>query len=333
MRFFFLDRFNFNFFFQRVKNLNKTNLAFIYNLNLDPITFDFGHFLIEAELFRKKKKLKKIDVYIVKNNKAVPARMLKFIERHSRNELKNRTYEIILPITRLLDSVGSTMILEHDLFLKKNLKKEYKFIFPENHNSLYLKPLQTKLINAKSQEYYPMFQPEKRSIEIVKKYLSGIKKKIVTITLRDNNYIKYRNSNLNEWIKFARYLKQNSYEVIFIPDGLNFSLKFKEKLKNFIIAEIVIWNLSLRSALYELSYINCCVDSGPFHICSFQNNKAKSLALIDFDNYEKNYRETLLKNFGKQDEYSYVTKNQKIVFKKDNFYNLKKEFENFVKKI
>ena len=26
-------------------------------------------------------------------------------------------------------------------------------------------------------------------------------------------------------------------------------------------------------------------------------------------------------------------KNQKIVFKKDNFYNLKKEFENFVKEI
>ena len=118
IHFFFLDRFNFNFFFQRVKNLNKTNLAFIYNLNLDPITFDFGHFLIEAELFRKKKKLKKIDVYIVKNNKAVPARMLKFIKSHSRNELKNRIYEIILPITRLLDSVGSTMILEHDFFLK-----------------------------------------------------------------------------------------------------------------------------------------------------------------------------------------------------------------------
>ena len=70
--------------------VNKKNLAFFYDLNINPVTFDFAHHLVQAEEFRRKKRLKNIDIFIVKSNRNIPARMINFALKNSEFEVENR---------------------------------------------------------------------------------------------------------------------------------------------------------------------------------------------------------------------------------------------------
>jgi hypothetical protein len=312
--------------------VNTKDLAFFYDLNINPVTFDFAHYLVQAEEFRRKKKLANIDVFIIKPKYKIPARMASFSVNNSQFEIENRTYEIIFPLTRLLTTVKNKLIISKNFLKKNDLTKKYKNIFPEGYS--YTSPIPCKhgMSKTKSSHFYPMFSPSPRSMEIIKKYLKGIKKKIITITIRDSYYIKSRNSNFSEWIKFAKYLKKK-YEVIFIPDAINYSLLDKKKFKDFIIADYVVWNLSLRTALYEQAFINCSIISAPAEICSMYNFNSKSLIFLNKKSYPKKYLKMCIEEWGESEIQPWMSKYHKYVYKADTFKNLKNEFDIHVKKI
>ena len=92
---------------------------------------------------------------------------------------------------------------------KNNLTEKYKYIFPNGYSNINPVSCTHGMSKTNSSLFYPMFSPSPRNLEIVKIYLKGIKKKIITITIRNSFFIKKRNSNFNDWIKFASYLKKN----------------------------------------------------------------------------------------------------------------------------
>ncbi len=312
--------------------VNKKDLAFFYDLNVNPVTFDFAHHLVQAEEFRREKNLKKIDIFIVKSNYKIPARMINFAVKNSEFEVENRAYEIIFSLTKLLNTVDNRLLINKNFIKKNNLISKYKHVFPNGYSYSNPVPCKKGMSKTNSKYFYPMFAPSPRNLEIIKKYLNGIKKKIITISIRNSFYIKSRNSNLKEWLKFAKYLKKK-YEVIIIPDGLNYSLSDKKKFKNFIVADYVVWNLSLRTALYQKAFVNCSIISGPAEICSMYNQNSKSLIFLDEKSYPKKYLKMCKEEWGESEIQPWMSKNHKYVYKSDNFENLKKEFEIFVKKI
>ena len=91
--------------------VNKKDLAFFYDLNVNQISHDFAHYLVQAEEFRRKKKLESIDIFIIKSNYKITARMMDFSKVNSRFEVENRAYEIIFALTRLLKSVLITLLI------------------------------------------------------------------------------------------------------------------------------------------------------------------------------------------------------------------------------
>ena len=312
--------------------VNKKDLAFFYDLNVNQISHDFAHYLVQAEEFRRKKKLESIDIFIIKSNYKITARMMDFSKVNSRFEVENRAYEIIFALTRLLKTVQNRLMISKNFMNKNNLTEKYKYIFPHGYSHINSVSCTHGMSKTNSSLFYPMFSPGPRNLEILKKYLKGVKKKIVTITIRDSFYIKSRNSNFSEWIKFATYLK-NKYEVIFVPDGINYSLSDKKKFKNFIVADYVVWNLSLRTALYEKAFLNCSIISAPAEICSMYNSKSRSLIFLNEKAYPKNYLKLCKEEWGESEIQPWMSKYHKYVYKADTFKNLKKEFDIFVKKI
>lgn len=89
----------------------------------------------------------------------------------------------------------------------------------------------------------------------------------VTITLREAQEGAYRNSNLDEWIKFAEWLDNRCERVIFVRD----TSKAEIPLRGFQLAPQCSKNLLLRMALYEHAKMNFFVSNGPVVLCWFSS--------------------------------------------------------------
>ncbi|HLW46991.1 MAG TPA: hypothetical protein VKW09_04410 [bacterium] len=88
-------------------------------------------------------------------------------------------------------------------------------------------------------------------------------RRMVTITLRDYGYMTERNSDLGAWAAFARRLDPAVYLPVFVLDTertLDPSPAFFEGFEVFREAS---WNVGLRMALYESSFVNLGVNNGP----------------------------------------------------------------------
>ena len=76
-----------------------------------------------------------------------------------------------------------------------------------------------------------------------------------------------RNSNLEAWTAFARRLDPTRFMPVFVPDleqTLNGQL---QALQGHAVLGEAAWNLGLRMALYERSYISLGVNTGPMGLC------------------------------------------------------------------
>ena len=111
---------------------------------------------------------------------------------------------------------------------------------------------------------------------------------------------------------------------------MNYSLSDRSKFKNFIIADYVVWNLPLRTALYEKAFLNCGILTAPAEICSMYNEKSKSLIFLNEKAYPANYLKQSREEWGEKEKQPWMSSNHKYVYKPDTFENIKR-IRTFVK--
>jgi hypothetical protein len=87
----------------------------------------------------------------------------------------------------------------------------------------------------------------------------------VTITLRESDHYKQRNSDLPEWLKLARWLEGQGEEVLFIRDTAN-ALEPVPGFKNCPQAST---DLLIRAAVYAQARANLFVSNGPAMLAVF----------------------------------------------------------------
>ena len=150
----------------------------------------------------------------------------------------------------------------------------------------------------------------------------------MTITLREASYEIDRNSNILDWVKFARSLDQDIYVPVIIRDTEKAFQPAPEEMAGLTIFYEASWNLEIRAALYQLSYLNLFSSGGPMSLAWF-NNKCRCLIfkLITGTVYittEKNLNYVGL-TVGEQP--LYFSKLQKIVWNDDTYDIIKKEFD------
>lgn len=250
----------------------KSNrLLAVYDLDKINCSHDFLVFFQNAILFKKKNKLKFIDLCII------PGSFNGFkyyqFKREKNNQLeyaKSRLQNIVLP------SIG--MFKEHyenfyffksrDEF-KKTFKKETS-LFPYNyHINMDKRKYVKQCIWANLEKDNKIFSFTKMSVpNLVSKNVKNqinTKKKIITITLRESSYTVERNSSLKEWKKFIEYLEKKKFFIIVIRD---FEKIYKnDYFKRYELFPMASYDIITRSALYKISNFNLFVNGGPQTIC------------------------------------------------------------------
>lgn len=316
-------------------NINKSNLLFVYDLDLNPLTFNFGQHLANATIYSRNKSLKNIDLLIINSSSSNPIKTKKLKLFMSEHEAKNRVYEIILSTFRLSHKSNNLYLSNFNDKNTNDIIENYKYIYPEGYSVFKPIPCPYKLPDVDASTFFPMLEPNLRAKEIINKYLENFKeKKIITFTFRDLKHEQNRNSQYDEWVKFSKYLIKENYNVLIIPDPLNYNPKFFEKFADCHVAEIVLWNINLRAALYEAAFLNCSVSSGIYEVSSFYNKNSNSLMFLDFDSYGKEYLEFAHKNWGYKDSIyqKWMSINQSVIYKKDNFENMVTAFNELLNK-
>ncbi len=118
-----------------------------------------------------------------------------------------------------------------------------------------------------------------QALQFIREWKSKLfpEKKIVTITLRESSYTVERNSSLDDWIAFAKSLKSKApeYEPVFIPDTEK-ALIQDSRLNSFSHLPQAAFNIEIRAALYQESYINLSINNGPASLC-YVNKKTRYL--------------------------------------------------------
>jgi hypothetical protein len=97
-------------------------------------------------------------------------------------------------------------------------------------------------------------------------------RRLVTITLREYDYMPARNSNLRAWVEFAARLDSSTYAVVFVRDTDRSFDPPPRDLAGFILFDPAAVKLGLRMALYERAYLNLGVNNGPMGLCWLNAN-------------------------------------------------------------
>lgn len=165
---------------------------------------------------------------------------------------KFRLAHILYPICAMLDIDYST-VDNLDMFDIK----ESELLTHENRMSLRALLEQYK----KAPLIFP--KPSKKAVEMIEKQFPT---KPVVITLRETSGTD-RNSNLPEWLKFAKYVSKTN-DVVFVRDTRKWNdpLVYKDKetgeLGSFCTLPAASIDLDLRLALFRRAKVNFCIGGG-----------------------------------------------------------------------
>lgn len=177
---------------------------------------------------------------------------------------------------------------------------------------------------ARRGEEVPSFKaPEKARMEVSSILRNS---KPVVITLREANHWPHRNSNLDEWLKFASYLEKIGEKVIFVRD----TAKADIPIDGFETCPEASRDIGIRLALYEKSKCSMFAANGPWNMAVFADfpwlmiNEALVSDPFDF-NTPEGWKTHNGISVGEQLPWSRA--DQRIIWKKDTYDNMRQAWE------
>lgn len=178
---------------------------------------------------------------------------------------------------------------------------------------------------AKQGEAVPMLRPSQAALDTM-----GYVRELgaVTITLREADYWEFRNSNVPEWIKFARWLVSQGETVVFVRD----TARADEPLDGFPICPQASRDLDMRLALYESARCNLFVSNGPFSLALFGTKPwlmfvETSMMSPFFPETPQFYAQWHGIDPKRDEQFPWSKPDQRIIWKRDTFENLKAAWE------
>ncbi len=252
----------------------------IYDLAVAPTTFDIVGFLILSEIERKKAGCISLHVVIVPGpDEGFRQNSIKEYSRggarnYDADTLRWRLRNILVPSCWMIPSSQTVTVCasrEEAQSIETSVAehifpKQYKVSSPVENYSLKL------IIDAASQEVFlPSIQVTPQSLRFLSEWIRTNvgERKLITITLRECFYEHGRNSVSENWGSFAKSLDPTVYCPVVIRDIDSTFKPVPPELKGILIFPEIVWNLELRAALYELSYLNMFVSNGPDTLCRY----------------------------------------------------------------
>jgi hypothetical protein len=200
----------------------------IYELAKSPPTHDFVNWLARAEYMRRASMDPHLQVRVVAGQRDWSDRD----KQYSVDRREWRIENLLLPLARLVPSVNeATRAVTGTQVLS------------------YANP---------GRPVPPIFKAPRLAREIVAEALPN---NVVTITLRDSDFERQRNTRFHEWLKVADWLDGQGFTPVFVPDaeahmrGLNLNVRHP-------VYTPASHNVALRLALFEHARMNLMTNSG-----------------------------------------------------------------------
>lgn len=318
--------------FYKDDSFDEDYVTAVYDLNTQTETFDFSIFLAGAELFAQKNGKESFVVLFVlpnKDHEVIGSKLNNplFEEGMFRWRFEN----IVLSLVNLCPACIGYSVLPKNLSLSEEIKG--KLVFPEFYDGKY-NPTDFSREVFQSENKFVGLRATVQGIKYIKSWKESnkIMDNIVTITLRNYTYLEVRNSNIPEWVKFAKLVRSEGFTPVFVPDTFTCFEK-DNRLDGFIVFRDPCWNLSLRMALYEQSYLNFSVASGPACICHV-NKKVNAICMKQLTENSSYNNESFYKDMGikiGQRKYPFAEEHQILSWEEDNFESISEEFYKFLK--
>jgi hypothetical protein len=308
---------------------HKVLYAF-YDLNVSRTTYDFLGFLSLADIEREKAGCPYIHIVIVPaDNNEFNSSMSGIINLTEHNWRKR---QILGQCCGLLEYCsGFSVVSTREEAVQ--ICRSAVHIFPLNYDEE--KPSEcwefTHLFEAVSKGFDVLrLKASSSALEHTENYLkayNGKNKKVVSITLRDAPVKPLRNSNIEAWKQFAKYLELNGYLVVVIPDTDN-CWNLKGWSSDTLIFNHACFNVELRMAMYESSHINLGVNNGPMHLCALSASCAYIMLKQITEEYVHSSTQSFLnRGFEIGKHFPGAKEFQKFVWENDDFDIIKYHFE------
>lgn len=209
-------------------------LAF-YDLNKSPATYDFTHWLANVEFIRKNENDPSLQVGFILGDRQKTERDISF----SAERKLWRLHNLLVPLCRAVPSVNGYAVGCGG--------KQTIGYAP-------IQPIARKCFDA----------PPDAKI-VAKTWQKG---KYVTISIRRMDFQEYRNSNLDEWRRVAKWLQAHSYYVVIVPETED-CLSGAVSMPEFDQCWPAAINPMVRLALYQGAAMNYFVCGGPFSLALY----------------------------------------------------------------
>lgn len=246
-------------------------LTVIYNLEFNPITYDFATFLAITEQTRIHLNENGIQLWIIKNryrNKTIRDTEIDIAEKDWR--LGN----IILPVAGRLPSIKDLILTNT---APRNLKgKVLPFTYPKNQEV----PYSSRYLNHFSKlGISPVcFEPSPQAINTIKKQFGN--DKIITLTIRDSQIFSHRNTDYTEIEKMTNGIANMGLRPVVIPDHDAFlARRMPKSIWNRYLYPDAAMNLDLRMAIAQTAILNVGPSNGPVAALHL----TKSVKLYQYD--------------------------------------------------
>ena len=227
----------------------------IFDLEISPITFNIGELLCAAEVESIEKNKKGIVLVIVPEKFKNIDYVSEYEKAIDRESIKWRIENIVIQVAGLHQACAGINILPSRSSIAEivNLYDTYPYLY-DGINLRYADL--SKLYASKAYDFKGL-RATVQGKKYIEQYLSsmGIDKKIVTLVVRSSKYDVARNSNKEELSKFVQYLLNSGFHPIVVPDtdsAFDIETFFDPKY----IFRDCCWNVGLRLALYEISFLS-----------------------------------------------------------------------------
>lgn len=244
----------------------------VFDLRYQPISFDIVHFLYCAEHYFNGKGISNFEVLIYVQKERYYENAWKAYDQTIDKESQElRIGNMIIPIVQMYKTCSSIILTDDLDRVKEECSKQFT-IYPEHYDGVNLRHTNIREANEAAKNCFPYsgFEAPSHALEIINKFKTAksLAKPLVSITVRNYNHQKARNSNIEVALQFAKYLQERDYIPIFVPDSEN---PFQE-FNPFETFAPACNNMFYRMALYESCYTNFLANGGPSQL-AFLNPK------------------------------------------------------------
>lgn len=249
----------------------KDTLLAIYDLLAEPMTYDVIWFLIAADRQRRCLGFAGLQVLFVGGARddirhGADGYRSVIIDSAWRDRIGN----ILMPLAWALPNVTGVEVTHDRAAARARLAGwPSQAVFPRDYDVDLRHPLlETWIRDAitdRSSQPVPFFRASQAARDYIARWLGahGATGRAVSITLRYYGYMPARNSNIEDWARFARHLAERGYAPLFVPDTDGLAEGVPPGIGDFPCLMEAAWNVNLRLALYESCIVNLGINNGP----------------------------------------------------------------------